>query len=346
MKSKNTDIAIIGAGIAGCTAAFQLARKGFHCTLIDAGHCLACEASSVFQASVIPFFSPSSQQKSDFFSASWNSFQKLLEQADAFDLWNQSGAVHLPASSRVKKILNDQALLNANSEIVKRVSKDDSQDVFGVSYDQDFLYYPHAGHLSPSLLCQRLVEKKVGKIKTLFDTEITQIQKNGLEYQLFDQHASQILNCSSVVIASAYKASSLFPERFKLEPVRGQLLYVKADQKSKKMKTVVNFGGYIIPEHKGLHVIGSTHEHGRMDLKEDAALDEKIVEKLIKYLPTVFEEPLIVEKRWVNFRTNTPSRLPYIENDEGIFFSIGHGARGIMSSCFAANLLTQKINQP
>ena len=52
------EIAILGAGIAGCTAAAALAKRGFKVSIVDRHQSAGCEASGNSQGIVYPKLSP------------------------------------------------------------------------------------------------------------------------------------------------------------------------------------------------------------------------------------------------------------------------------------------------
>ena len=159
-RTTTKQITVIGAGIAGCTAAVALKRRGFEVTIVDRHPQAGSEASGNSQGIVYPKLSPRDdalprinlaaiQFCSDYYQPFWDR-----------GLGQQCGILVVPESP--KKVA-DFALISQRfadqPDIVQSVSKQQLQALSGISLSAETaLYFPQLGWLPPALICQQLLE--------------------------------------------------------------------------------------------------------------------------------------------------------------------------------------------
>ncbi len=228
----SSKIAVIGGGIAGCSAAYALQKKGLNVTLYEPGDQLAGETSGNPLAVMEPRLVRRQDPASEFFVKAWRYSIALYDHLHAAmgNIWHRNrGSLFMPGDEEEKARM--QELANAFPDIA--------------SFDPDQgLAYPNAGCLFTQNLCQALTENvtvKLGAPTTLPKGYDAIVLANGL---------------------SAFDAFGKNPMR----PNRGQINYLPALENT-PLKHVISFdGGYLTPateieEFGRGHILGASFEN-------------------------------------------------------------------------------------
>lgn len=316
------NIVVIGAGIAGCSAAYALAIRGYRVTVIDRNNGAAAETSGNPAGIVYPKLTVDSSPLGLYHSHAFCFTANLLQNL-ALPSWKPCGVLHLDMDEEDKK--------RTDALFEKR------------QYPQDFarrtaagIFQPTAGFLSPPEFCRKLLDHP--NIKTRFGVE-----------------ADRIENDSIVIIAQGHDSkkhaqTSWLP----LQSLRGQITFLKETQKSKTLEHIICHDGYITPAMDGLHYIGASFqkEEPEAPVLRDEDQQENL-EKLQKTLPQFgFDESCLAGGR-TGYRTTTPDKLPlagrcpdydsflkkkngYIDN---LYISTGFGAHGMTGAPLAGEIV-------
>jgi tRNA 5-methylaminomethyl-2-thiouridine biosynthesis bifunctional protein len=275
-------VTVLGAGIAGASAAYALAQKGHYVTVIDRHERAAAETSGNPAGIVYPKLTVDLSPTSSYHEHGFN-FTCNLATTLNLPSWMPCGVLHLDTSLEDKK--RHQVLAQSGR------------------WPEDFLRYeegkglfqPTAGYLSPPEFCRALLNHK--NIEVVFNCE-----------------ASLEAESDAIVIALGY-GSKNFKETawLPLQAVRGQVSYLKPTEASRGMKHVICHDGFITPIIDGLHYAGATFR------KEDPAAPDvrdsdhrENLQKLNQALPDFnFSEKNIAGGR-TGWRATTPDKLPLI----------------------------------
>jgi len=260
-------IAIIGAGIAGCTTAYALARRGIKVTIIDE-HGIATEASGNPQGAMYAKLAAGEATHSDIYIQGYlQSLRWLHQHLEPGDGWDNCGLIQL--ASTEKEIKRQQKFIENThypKQLLHSLTTEEASEISGLTMNSGGLFFPQAGWVSPLRLCQQLVKHPLIQLKKM---AITEIVNNKDEWQLQCPNNSNKSDntFSHVVIACANKSQTLLPNCYlPTKSIRGQLTYLdKSDtqsevsQKEINLKTVLCGKGYIAPANNGSFCLGASY---------------------------------------------------------------------------------------
>lgn len=320
-----TNIAIIGAGIAGCTTAYALARRDLRVTLYDP-HGIATEASGNPQGAMYAKLAAGEATHSDIYVQGYlQSLRLLNQQLKTGDGWDSCGLIQL-ASSEKENIRQRKFISNTDypKDLLHSISQEEASNISGLTMHCGGLYFPHAGWVSPQRLCQELLKHPLIEFK---QQSIERIQRESDEWILSTDEASEHHTnpFSHVIIACANKSQHLLPECYlPTKSIRGQLTYLDTSSKAydthnfaSRLKTVLCGKGYIAPSHKGKLCLGASYniKDGEPEMRlSDHHNNFKYLGDFGKEFKTIQAELEKLENNdylgRTGFRCTTPDYLP------------------------------------
>jgi len=254
--AKNFRVGVVGAGLAGCSAAESFSRRGAEVTLFEARRGLALAASGNELGVVLPYPSRGRDIPHRFFTTA---FLYLTSVLDRFGI-EREGVLFQPLKDRKGGYFDDYSKYEYPKEFAQVLSAAESSALAGVEVTKTNLYFPSGGTISFAELCNKLVADS-GVVH--LNTPISEI--------------SQIANNFDVIVLASGSNFNLFPEMIRsfLHPLKGEVGLVMETEISKKLKIPICDGGYVCPSRNGLHLIGSTYERGISDesLSESGELE-------------------------------------------------------------------------
>lgn len=256
------EIAVLGAGIAGCTSAVALAKRGFNVTLVDRHPIAGCEASGNNQGIVYPKLSARDDVLPRINLAAMQFSSRYYQPFWAQGLGRQCGVIVVPENDKIKQDFEiigqrfkDQpnlVQLHGNEQLC-RLSGINMQAQIG-------LYFPQLGWLSPADICQQLVAQHQ---IPLLQADIQRIAHNDDRWHLFGADGQSCITSETLVIANAFDCKQFQQTEFlPVTQLRGQISYIPSNRASSALKTVICGEGYITPQHNGQHSIGATYNKG------------------------------------------------------------------------------------
>ncbi len=363
---------VIGGGIAGCSTAYALARRGIKVTLIERNADIASEASGNPLAMLYPRLSGddvSSQFALAGYLHSLALFKSLgLSPSD----FNTCGMLQLGFNARELARIEKVAAQNHPNSVLKYVTQLEARTLAGIDITHDALYFPNAAWVKPQLLCRRLTQHK--NISTITLSKVNNILKIN---NLFEIHSDKniIATADIVIIANANDAQLLYPNLpLNTQAVRGQVSLLKATETSSQLKTIVCSDGYFSPaayqqNSSHCHCLGATFSTTPASSTEQADLqiNDKDhlanLDKLNNISPPLHEQlqsniaggrvslRCTTTDYWplagqlldsVTLKTNPPrpsaniNSLPWVA---GLYMNVAHGSKGFTSAPLCAELL-------
>ncbi len=265
------DIAIIGAGIIGCSIARELSRYDFRTVLIEKNNDVADGTTKANSAIVHAGY----DAKPDTLKAKFNApgclmFEKICRELDV--PYKRTGSLVLAFRQEEMKTIHklyDQGIANGVSDLevigkerVLEIDKNLSDEVVGA------LYARNAGIVSPWEMAIALAENSVENgVELLLDSEVINIEKIAGGYRVYmpDKHidVKYVVNCAGVY--SDKINNMVASPSFKILPRRGQ--YNIFDKSvGDFVKTVI----FQCPSEVGKGVLISPTVHGNIFIGPDA----------------------------------------------------------------------------
>lgn len=347
-RSQPRQVAIIGAGLAGCTMARALAELGCQVTLYD-GRGLAQGASGnlagVLYTSASPHFTAQNRfyQSSFFHALAWMrrlGFPANAEQGALNGVW------HVPSN---------EAFMPRTRQALEAGYWPPEELFFGEYGGQPSACFARAGYVSPPLWCQQLIEHP-GIQLVQQHVQALEATPSGWQLILETPIANTAATFDDVVLCTSHKTPQLLdtgPAR--LRSVRGQVSLVQATEASREWQQAVCHQGYLAPALDGVHAVGATfNRHDQSSIpfpEEDAANIAALREALPEHWQALGGERLDLVGSRVSMRCYSPDSLPMAgaavdahgNQIPGLWLSIGHGGRGITHTPLCADLVAAEM---
>ena len=336
---------VLGAGIAGASAAFALARKGYDVTVMER------QPEMYWGFPYSPFgivyprltMAPSPM---GLFNQHGFCYTRQLITALKISSWNPCGVVHLDVSEEAAK--RHKRLADKSAWLEDGLRYEMTEAGMG-------LHQPMAGHLSPIEFREALLDHP--NIRVLYETTVSSLE--GLDYD-------------AVVVALGYGTKGFSETAWlPLQSLRGQLSGVKENSVSKEIKKVICHKGHITPSAGGFHYIGATFQREEPAVPKTRESDhEENLLKLNTHLPSLKFSREDIVNGLVGYRTATPDKmpiigacpdyLPYIESFAGlrdgkkekaerkfmdrVYLCTGFGSHGFTGAPLAGEVVASQIS--
>lgn len=367
---------VIGAGLAGCSAAASLARRGWQVTILERRDQLAGETSGNPQGMLYMKLSAHHTPLSRYILSAFGYSRRLLQQLPEGTSWSPCGLLQLAYDDKERE-RQAQLAKAFPADLLHPVSQAEAETLAGVALPWGGLFYPQAGWANPPSLCRQLAEHP--NIRVRLGCEVSRLQRVDGQWQAW-QGNDVLASAPVLLLASSAEADRLLPEaELPLKRIRGQVTCVPVTPASRALRTVVCAEGYVAPPMGDVHTLGasfrfhsenlalSPEEHQdnlrqlqetSPDLAERLCLDELDVRHLDgragfrctspDYLPLVgplaasdsFKQTYQALARDARLQPDAP--CPWLE---GLYLSTAHGSRGLLSAPMAGELLAGWINQ-
>ncbi|MDY7117672.1 bifunctional tRNA (5-methylaminomethyl-2-thiouridine)(34)-methyltransferase MnmD/FAD-dependent 5-carboxymethylaminomethyl-2-thiouridine(34) oxidoreductase MnmC [Halomonas sp. SSL-5] len=370
-------VAVIGAGIAGASAAAALARRGIAVTLIDRQGPGSGGSGNAQGALYVKLAADTNLQSRTYLAGLLHS-RRWLETLDPDrELWSPCGVLQLARSekeqARQTRFLAHHALPEG---VVQGVTADETTRLAGIAIDHGGLAYPQAGWVRPAALCARLAALPGIRLRRAEVVAMTP-DEQGWSLALAD---GECLSADQVVVANATLANRFTQtSRLPLQPVRGQVSRLALPEGAPKLERVICATGYVSPALDGKLTFGATFTPHATDtgLREaDHAANLAELEATLPALVAALRdagarlEPSQLTGR-AAVRAASPDKSPYCgplpdaeawqddfadlakgatripetpgRHHAGLWISAAHGSRGLASAPLCAELLASRI---
>ncbi len=265
--------AIIGAGVAGASTANALNRRGWTTTLIDRRAAIADETSGNPIGILMPRLTAGESIDGRFYSAAWRAvletFDDLSETSSAL-LRDRCGVLHLATDETEAD--RQKAIVAANvlpEPLLFHVSAREASDIAGYKLPYSALYFPQGGWVRPREYCAALCQHS----RTLLGVDVGGVKHTGGYWEVTDKAGRVCTRADVIVLANGLGVSAVpFTAWLPLAARRGQITAVPPTAQSAPLRSVLSFGPYMTPVHRGAHFVGATFDH------VDATLDDKPIQ--------------------------------------------------------------------
>lgn len=352
-------VAIVGAGIAGCLLASNLARRGQRVTLIDQASAAGAGASGNRQGALYVKLGVDYNDQTELALSSLLFSQRFYRQFTGKG-WHPTGLLQLAYSETEA---DRQARLLAKNQypstVFQPVTADQASRIAGIPIPHGGFWFPASGWLQPDRLCRTLarepgIEHQMGfSVATMSRTD----GAGSPHWQLTSSNG-ETLPFDSVVLCAGPDTPELIPLKgqFRMKPIRGQITEVP-ESRLNTPSVVVCGPGYVNPAFQHRALVGATFDlHDECPTPSEQS-DQQNLRMLADLLPGAMagsdvDEIARQSHGRVAFRCTThdyqPVAGPMKTRDgdvfDGLYLFTGLGSKGLTYSPLLAEYLGDMIS--
>jgi tRNA 5-methylaminomethyl-2-thiouridine biosynthesis bifunctional protein len=355
---------IVGAGLAGCAAAWALSEQGWHSTLFERHDRIASEASGnpagLFHGIV---------NAQDGVHARFNRAAALLAKRavqTALTDHGVAGAVQgllrLESASSVEQMRATLKALGLPGDYVQALDAAHASAACDLSLSQPAWFYPSGGWVHPAGLARAWLERAGDCAELRTGSAVHTLQRTDTGWRLLDAHGATLAEAATVVLANGGAALPLLGDPgWPIELVRGQTSLLPASALPLPRVPVAG-AGYLLPELDGQAVFGATAQRGDGDATVREADHASNLAQLARLTGRVVDaDPATMTGRTA-WRCSATDRLPvigavpdtsvaatrldqprFVPRLPGLFVFTALGSRGITWSALGARALASAI---
>jgi tRNA 5-methylaminomethyl-2-thiouridine biosynthesis bifunctional protein len=363
-------VAIIGGGLAGCSAAWALARHGWTSTVFDANDRPAQAASGnpagLFHGIV---------NAQDGAHARFNRAAALQAQRTIRGLLGASpnlgrtdGLLRLETSGLDASTMSATlARLGLPTDYVQALDALAASEAAGMPLQHPAWFYPGGGWVRPAALCEAFLAAPAGRANFRGGVRAASLRRSGDAWDLLDEQGELITTADVLVLANAGDALRLLGHpRWPLQAVRGQISMTAVPPGVAMPRVPVAGSGYVLPPLDGVAMFGATTQAGDDDAECREADHLFNLGQLSKLTgdPAWEKSPASALSGRVGWRWVTDDRLPiiggvplfanelrgarldqprFVPRQPGLFVFTGLGSRGITWCSLGAQVLASLV---
>lgn len=262
--SPGDHVVVVGAGLAGATAALMLCEKGLRVTLCDERVAPAGGASGNPQGGFYPQLhaqaSHASQIQAHSFLYARRLYDRVASQnAMAHDFCGVLQLSFNTASAQRHKKLSDAGIWP--DELVSLIDSDTASRQAGLSVPYPALSIPLGGWLSPPDLVTAMLDmaRQTGLLSLKYGLTLSATEENASEAIARFTDSTRI-TADHIILSPGHQALMLDAFRpLPLRAVRGQVEAIPSNACLASLKQVLCHKGYLTPALNGRHALGSTY---------------------------------------------------------------------------------------
>ncbi len=373
---KPSSVIIIGAGLAGCTTAEALARRGIKVQLIDRCDDICQEASGNRQGALYAKLPTKPTLGGELHLCGLEYTLRLLSTYQCLDnqIASQCGVLQLAMSEKESSKQNAiVASGDYSSDVVSIKSATEASQIAGTPIAHQALFFPRAGWVQPKAFCEKLTEHP--NIKLTLSTSLTSLTQTADRRWTVQDHNNQQHTADIVIVASAAHAKEFEQlSHLPIKKIRGQVSVSNIGDSQSELQTVICGEGYISPPLNNLYTFGATFDlHDQSPQIREADHNSNL--NMITNAASSFASQLPAPDQWsgrVGYRCSTPDYLPiagpapvasaYLEQyaklrddknwrfkntppelHKGLYINVGHGSKGLITAPLIAEYLASSI---
>ncbi|MBI1215270.1 MAG: bifunctional tRNA (5-methylaminomethyl-2-thiouridine)(34)-methyltransferase MnmD/FAD-dependent 5-carboxymethylaminomethyl-2-thiouridine(34) oxidoreductase MnmC [Alphaproteobacteria bacterium] len=358
---KTYNVAVLGAGLAGCAVARALADRGQRVGVIDRAEGCAAGASGNPVGIMYPKLTVDPSPLGDYHSHAFCAARARLEELKPKH-WKPCGVLRLDMNAEKQKRTRELLARRGYPEDFAHIVED------AAGTGRTALNHPAAGMVSPPAFCAALIDHE--HVQKIYATTVTKLEKTAKGWMICDAEGEPVIIADAVVVALAQESKDIDQLSWlPLQPLRGQMTLLKATEESKKLQTVICHDGYIAPAVDGLHSMGATFQKEDFSPAPETRGEDDLenLEKLNAALPQFGFTAKDVAGHRAGYRATTPDKLPLIGPapdyeafckahaggketptdgplyHEGLYVATGFGAHGTTGAVLAGEILAALI---
>lgn len=357
------DAIVLGAGIAGATAARSLAERGLRVTVLEAqqpGH----GASGNPLALIYPKLIKAHQLDDSLQAQGYLHVLARLKAPEFSSSFRQTGVLWLDTPQHPAQLAADHPWLGHQALPLTGPEAEHRTGLTGLGPG---ILLPQAGVVSPQRLLSALLSHALIAVET--GVEAIHWARVSGQWQV---HTTQgpVWQADTLVLAQAGAVlGGSLRLALPLRPVRGQIARIPGPH---ALTMGLVYGGYLAPDDAGGLCVGATFQPGRHDVSPTRDDQVTLATQLQQQLPDLWSRlpPVDVWQARAAIRWQTPDYLPLVgplpdraalarfcqdtpwsrhphyparDTRQRLWVSAGHGARGFTQAWLAAEMLAAQI---
>ena len=341
-------IAVIGAGMAGTTAARQLARRGRQVVVFESGERPAGGGSGNPAGLVAPVISRDWNRLSQLTATGMGFMRAALGELVDGQRAGFDGVIKLARGDRhADRQAGIAAELRPDPGFAAWCEPGQLRDLSGLNdIDTPGWWFPTAGWLRPRPIIDEWLATP--GIETRLDSQVRAVSGSPGAWWIEARDGSRQGPFADVVVAAGPETGRLIEGLARwIEPCRGQVSWGRptAEAAAPVSGRPVMREGYALDLPHGDRLFGASFLPGDEGLEERAAEHRDNRGRLAAIAPSLAAG--LTSARLTgraSLRATTPDRLPIVGRlAEGLWVSTGHGARGLTWSAWLAEYLASCI---
>lgn len=373
-KPQSRDAVVVGAGLAGCHAAYSLALRGWRVRVLDSRKRIDSGARGIPQLALRPRLFKQANAEARFyllaFSYASRFYNRLQQNMDCG--WHECGLLQLQQAINKRSALDADtvASLYPDSIVTPRLAPEETP----AAKEFDGFWFNEGGWIDPALLCSRLLDSP--RIQLCLDRKITTLRQDQDHWLLQDQQGQVCETAQAVVLACGGNVT-VFDQASALEfeQTAGQCTVVKpssaAEVALSNLGSVLSAERTLFPANHGKHTIAASYRSLDSGLEAIAGDDLENLHAAARLLKCELGDLQRIESP-VATRANTRDRVPAIgplpdfegmqsrygelsrnaqavfeqagTYHQGLYISAGHGSNGLASCPLAGEYLASLMS--
>lgn len=335
--SPNPDVIIVGGGIIGLSAAWQLLQDGVEVVVLDpapgsgASHAAAGMLAPIHEAywgetHILGLNLAASQ--------AWPAFADSLG-ADAVD-YRRNGMLMAAYDADDKALLDNLGDLHEQEGLpVERLRSREcrSREPLLAPGVRGGVYSPLDHQVNP----RRVVAELLNRVSTI-PASATEVTRNQV---VTDD--GRMMACQQVVVAAGAWTGRLLG--VPIRPIKGQILRLSGPEGLLRLPVRGVVRGstvYAVPRSDGEIVVGATQEEQGFDTRVTAGGVYELLRDVLALLPGLSEIDLV--ETWASLRPGAPDNAPIIgKGKDGIVYATGHYRNGILTAPITATVVSALV---
>ncbi len=360
-KAPVPSVALIGAGIAGCLLANNLARRGYVVTLIDAADEPASAASGNLQGAMYVKLGVEFNHQTELALSSLTFSQRYYAPyRDQY--WHPTGLIQLAWSDTEQS--RQRRFIERNQypeDLLHPVTRQEAEALTGTSLMSGGLWFPGCGWLEPGKLCKSLA--KHSGIRKVLTYSVEKIEPSEGEWHISGTDPDNPdIRADQVVICAGHLTPQLIPGSgsFRFKAIRGQVTHLP-EPLINSPQAVICGARYLNPAHglqgERLAVIGATFDLHSNEPAPTTESHRENIRELSSMVPNILSEDMAAGDLpgqlagRVGFRCTTHDYQPVagplcdIEGQEveGLYLLTGMGSKGLTYAPLLAEFVADQL---
>jgi glycine oxidase len=374
---KTFDVALVGGGIIGISAAFELAAQKLHVLVLDRQECgreaswaaagmLAPGTDEPHSAALVPLMKRSLELYPAFVGAIEEASRKSTGFAREGALEAFFGAA---GESERDRFVREHGQLGLSAKAISVPSAREMEPWLG-SHATAAAWLPDEATVDPRLLVDAAVAgARACGVDIRSNCPVTRLRRDGRRCVGVVAGGEEICSHDVVITAGCFSAwhdqeiARCAPTR----PVRGQMIALRPRRNSgaraepgfppakseglarsspgvKLRRVLRSANGYLVPRSDGRILAGSTLEDDGFEKVVTPEGLAKIIRAAVELAPALARAEIV--ETWAGLRPGTPDNLPILGRTdiEGLFVATGHYRNGILLAPITGKLVARWIS--